>query len=96
MPDGAVFDPTGLAVSGTGRYLLVADKGSRALRVFETATRTSLDPIPLDFSPVHLERLSTGPTFLLNRPGDKHWLLVVDATDAPRVYFVPAGVEDVQ
>jgi hypothetical protein len=96
LSDGARFHPVGLAVSGTGNYLMLADKGSQTLRVFETATRTAVDPIPLDFAPVHLERLSTGPTFLLNRPGGKQWLLVLDAADAPRVYFVPAGVEDAQ
>jgi hypothetical protein len=96
LPEGAGFDPVGLAVSGTGNYLMLADKASGALRVFETASRTATDPVPLDFAPVHLERLSTGATFLLNRPGGKQWLLVLDAADAPRVYFVPAGVEDAQ
>jgi hypothetical protein len=96
LPEGAAFHPVGLAVSGTGNYLLVADRESRALRVFATATRTAMDPIPLDFAPVHLERLSTGASFLLNRPDAKQWLLVVDAADAPRVYFVPAGGENVQ
>jgi hypothetical protein len=96
LPDGSDFHPVGLAVSGSGNYLMVADKASRTLRVFETATRTALDSIPLDFAPVHLERLAAGPTFLLNRPGGHQWLLVLDAADAPRVYFVPAGGENAQ
>jgi hypothetical protein len=96
LPDGTVFHPVGLAVSATGKYLMVADKGSRALRIFETATRAAADPISLDFAPIHLERLSTGSTFLLNRPDGKQWLLVLDAADAPRVYFVPAAQEDAQ
>jgi hypothetical protein len=96
VPEGAAFDPAGLAVSANGNYVMIADRETRSLRVFETATRTALDPIPLDFAPVHLERLSNGPSFLLNRPDGKQWLLIVDAAATPRVYFVPAGGENAQ
>jgi hypothetical protein len=88
---GAEFQPVGLAVSGSGKYVVVADRGTQSLRVWETATRTPLDSIPLDFVPAVMERLAAGSTFLLNRPRATEWLLVLDATDIPRVYFVPAG-----
>jgi hypothetical protein len=41
-----------------------------------------------------MQRLSAGATFLLSRPGSKDWMLVLDATDIPHVYFVPAGEEE--
>ena len=37
------------------------------MRVYETATRTLVDTLPLDFAPAHMQRLSTGAIFLLNR-----------------------------
>ena len=75
---------------------MVTDRGTRTVRVYETATRTLADTIRLDFAPSQFERLSTGASFLLNRPQGKEWLLVLDATDEPRVYFVPAGEEEVR
>jgi hypothetical protein len=94
--DGVEFEPVGLAVSTTGSYLMVADRGTRTVRVYETATRTLANTLPLDFDPVHMQRLSIGATYLLNQAQGKDWLLVLDATDKPRVYFVPAGEEEAQ
>jgi hypothetical protein len=94
--DDAAFDPVGLAVSGTGKYLMVADRGTQTVRVYETETRTLADTIGLDLAPTHMHRLSDGATFLLNRPRAGEWLLVLDATDKPRVYFVPGGEEAAQ
>jgi hypothetical protein len=94
--DGVEFEPVGLAVSGTGKYLMVTDRGTATVRVYETATQTLTDTIRLDFAPSHMQRLSTGATFLLNRARGKEWLLLLDATGAPRVYFVPAGEEEVR
>jgi hypothetical protein len=91
--DGAEFEPVGLAVSGDGKHLIVADKGTRTVRIYETAARTLADTIRLDLAPAHIQRLSTGATFLLNRVAAKEWLLVLDATATPQVYFVPAGEE---
>jgi hypothetical protein len=94
--DGSEFEPVGLAVSGSGNYLMVTDRGTRTVRVYETATRTLVDTLRLDLAPAHMQRLSTGATFLLNRARGMDWLLVLDATDKPRVYFVPAGEEEAQ
>jgi hypothetical protein len=93
--DGVEFKPVGLAISGGGRYVILTDRGSRTVRVYETATRTLAETIQLDLAPAHTDRLSTGATYLLNRPHGAEWLLVLDASDMPRVYFVPAG-DDVQ
>ena len=93
--EGADFDPVGLAVSASGNFLTLADRGARNLRVYDIAARTAVNNIPLDFAPAHVQRLS-GATFLLNRPRNNEWLLVLDAADAPRVWFVPAGTEDAQ
>jgi hypothetical protein len=85
-----------MAVSASGTYLMLTDRGTRSVRVYETATRTLADTLVLDFAPAYMQRISTGATFLLNRPRAKEWLLVLDATDKPRVYFVPAGEEGEQ
>jgi hypothetical protein len=65
--DGATFEPVGLAISGSAGYLMVTDRGARTVRVYDTATRTLTDTIHLDFAPSHMQRLSTGATYLLNR-----------------------------
>src|SRR5262249_22707786 len=90
QPDGSPGDPAGLAVSGAGRYLLLADRTARSVRVYETSSQSLANSIPLDFSPTRLEPLSTGPTFLLNGDNSNEWLLVLDARQIPGVYFVPA------
>ena len=94
--DGATFEPVGLAISGSAGYLMVTDRGARTVRVYDTTNRTLTDTIHLDFAPSHMQRLSTGATYLLNRARGKDWLLVLDATDKPRVYFVPAAAEVAQ
>ncbi|HYW46539.1 MAG TPA: hypothetical protein VE959_26980 [Bryobacteraceae bacterium] len=89
-PDGPALNPAGLAVSGSSRYLLLADKTARAVRIYETASRTLVDTISLDFAPRGFEALSSGPSFLLNGGSSEEWLLVLDARQYPVVYFVPA------
>jgi len=92
--DGTEFEPLGLAISGTGTHLLLTDRGTRTVSVYEIATRTLANTLQLDLAPTQMQRLSTGATFLLSRPGGKDWMLVLDATDIPHVYFVPAGEEE--
>jgi len=94
--DGAQFEPVGLALSATGGHLVVADRGTNTLRIYETATRTLANTIELNLAPTQIERLSTGPTFLLNRANGTDWLLLLDATSIPRVYFVPSGEQEAQ
>jgi WD40 repeat protein len=93
-PDGPALNPVGLAVSGNGRYLLLAESTTRTVLVYETASRNLVNTISLDFAPRGLEALSSGPSFLLNGDGSKEWLLVLDARQVPAVYFVPAKVEE--
>jgi len=92
QPD-SVLNPVGLAVSGGGRYLLLADSATRAVLVYDTASQNLANTIPLDFAPSRLEALSAGPTFLLNGDNSSEWLLVLDARQIPTVYFVPVPKE---
>ena len=87
--------PVGLAVSGDGRYLMLADSAAQAVRVYETASRSLANTIPLDFTPSRFEALSPG-TFLLNGDHSNEWLLVLDARQIPGVSFVPANREEAQ
>jgi len=93
--DTAAVAAVGLAVSGDGRYLVLADSTAQAVRVYETASRILIETIPLDFPPTRFEGLLSG-TFLLNGDNSNEWLLVLDARQAPRLSFVPANREPVQ
>jgi hypothetical protein len=94
LPDGATVNPAGLAVSGNGRYLMLADRAGLAVRVYDTLSRTLANTIALDFAPTRLEPLSSTPTFLLNGDAGNEWLLILDAREAPGVSFVPANREE--
>ena len=84
-------NPAGLAVSGDGRFLLLADAASRTICVYDTASRDLTSTIPLDFAPSRLDALSAAPAFLLNGDRSNEWLMILDAAASPRVYFVPAA-----
>jgi hypothetical protein len=94
--DGPPLRPVGLAVSKDGRYLLVADGPTRAVRVYETTSGTLTRTISLDFAPTRFEPLSSEPSFVLNEPGTGEWLLILHAGDVPTVAFVPADQEEAQ
>ena len=81
-------------MSRGGRYLLVADRTTRSVRVYDVASRVLARSIPLDFAPTRLEPLSSEPSFVLNEPGTKEWLLILNAGDSPTVSFVPASQEE--
>ena len=91
QPDGPALNPAGLALSGGGRYLVLADSTTRSIFIYDTNSRSLVNTIPLDFSPSRFEALSTSPVFLLNGNDPKEWLLVLDASQTPVVYFVPAN-----
>jgi DNA-binding beta-propeller fold protein YncE len=91
--NGPALTPTGLAVSGDGRYLLMTDSATQAVFVYEINSRSLANTIPLSFAPSRFEALSAGPVFLLNGNNRKEWLLVLDASQTPAVYFVPASEE---
>jgi hypothetical protein len=94
QPNTPPVMPVGLAVSGDGRYLLLADNNAHVLLVYEISSRSLANSIPLDFAPSRLEALSASPAFLLNGNDPKEWLLVLDASGVPQVNFVPANRED--
>jgi DNA-binding beta-propeller fold protein YncE len=91
----AAVTPVGLAVSGDGRYLVLADSTSQAVQVYEVASRKMTNTIPLDFTPSRFAALSGG-TFLLNGDNSNEWLLVLDARQIPSISFVPANQENAQ
>jgi hypothetical protein len=93
--DAPAVTPVGLAVSGDGRYLILADSTAQAVRVYETASRSPANTIPLDFTPSRFEALSPD-TFLLNGDTSNEWLLVLNASQIPGISFVPANREDAQ
>jgi hypothetical protein len=92
--DRPALDPAGLAVSGDGRYLLLADSATRSVFVYDTNSRSLTNTIALSFAPSRFDALSAGPVFLLNGDRGKEWLLILDATETPLVYFVPANGEE--
>lgn len=92
-PGTAAVVPVGLAVSGDGHYLLLADSGAQAVQVYETSSGNLVNTIALDFTPSRFELLSPGPTFLLNGDHGNEWLLVLDARQTPGISFVPASQE---
>jgi hypothetical protein len=96
QPGAPAVNPVGLAVSGDGRYVLLADRAAQAVQVYDSASSTLTATIPLDFSPTRFEPLSSGPTILLNGDRADEWLLVLDARQLPGLFFVPANREDAQ
>ena len=96
QPEARSVNPVGLAVSGDGQYLVLADSEAHTVRVYDTTSRSLVDAIPLDFAPTRFEALSPGPTFLMNGENSGQWLLLLDASRFPRVSFVPANREEAQ
>ena len=89
QPNGPALQPAGLAVSGDGRYLLMPDATTQSVLVYEIGSGSLANTIPLSFAPSRFEALSAGPAFLLNGNKRNEWLLVLDASQTPTVYFVP-------
>jgi hypothetical protein len=93
--DSRAVTPVGLAVSGDGRYLLLADSTAQAVRVYDTASAAAAI-LPLDFFPSRFEALSPAPAFLLNGDNGNEWLLVLDARQLPGLSIVPASREELR
>jgi hypothetical protein len=93
--DAPAVTPVGLAISIDGRYLMLADSTAQAVRVYETASQSLANTLPLDFTPSRFEALSPS-TFLLNGDHSNEWLLVLDARQVPGISFVPANREEAQ
>lgn len=83
----AIADPVAVAVY-RGR-LFVASGSERAIAVFDAATGAMSTRIDIDFEPSRMEGMS-GSLFLLNTGGAEP-LQLLDAAQAPAVYFVPAS-----
>jgi len=92
--DGPVADSVGLGVSTGGRYVLLADRAIRAVRVYDGASGALTATLPLDFAPSCLEAISANSVFLLNRGSNHEWLLLLDARQFPSIYFVPVTNEE--
>jgi hypothetical protein len=88
--DGSASNPVGLAVSAGGRFLLVVDAASRSVLVYDILSQTLANTLPLAFVPSRLDALSSAPAFLLNGSNPQESLLILDASQSPYVYFVPA------
>jgi hypothetical protein len=91
----AAVNPAGLAVSGDGNYVMLADSAGQAVQVYSIADGSLANTIPLDFSPSRFETLNPG-TFLLNGDNSNEWLLLLDARQIPSISFVPANQEVAQ
>jgi hypothetical protein len=90
--DTPAVTPVGLAISGDGRYLMLADSAAQAVRVYETASQSLANTMALDFTPSRFEALSPS-TFLLNGDHGNEWFLVLDGRQIPGISFVPANQE---
>ena len=95
QPGVPAVAPAGLALSGDGRYLLLADSAAQAVRIYDTGSAALTRTIPLDFAPTRFEALSSTPTILLNGDRAHEWLLMLDAGQLPHLVFVPASQETV-
>jgi hypothetical protein len=90
-PDAA--EPVGAAFSADGRYFAVADRGSHAVLLYETASRVLTRRIELDFAPSRLEPLGRD-LFLLNERSETQALEALSLQNEAKVYFIPAAVEE--
>ena len=87
---GSASNPIGLAVSGDGNCLLLTDAASQAILEYDTTSQQLTNTIPLQFAPSRMDAVSASPAFLLNGDRSNEWLMILDAGQVPRVYFVPA------
>ena len=85
----SVGQPVGLQL--TARHLLVASAATRSVEAFDLLSHDRVSSLELDFVPTRLEGLGGRPLALLNQGAADEPLYVLDAKDALRVYFVPAG-----
>lgn len=86
-------EPAGVAMSSNGRYLAVADRGSNAVLIYETATKALVRRVDVDFAPSRLEALGKD-LFLLNERSSTQALEVLSLQNDASVYFIPAAVEE--
>ncbi|MBL8231640.1 MAG: hypothetical protein JNL98_24295 [Bryobacterales bacterium] len=86
-------EPSGVAASSNGRYLAVADRGSNAVLIYETATKALVRRVEVDFAPSRLEALGKD-LFLLNERSSTQALEVLSLQNDANVYFIPAAVEE--
>jgi DNA-binding beta-propeller fold protein YncE len=90
--DASTSSPVGLQLSTDGRRLYVANAGSHTVAIYDIASRSQTESIPLSFPPTKLDRFGSNSVFLLNATGQATPLCVfTDANAAkPATYFVPA------
>jgi hypothetical protein len=91
---GEAVDLAGMAVTRDGRVVL-ADKSTRNVIVFERTGRNLLRRIPLEFEPTRLEEFSDKPVYLLSPAGDRQTPLhILDGRGSAAAYFIPGGAEE--
>ena len=85
-------DLVGLALAADEKTLFVASRSAKEVAAYSTASPGEALRMPLDFEPSFMQPVKAGSLFLLSTgsPG-KRPFLVLDAGQAPAVYFVPAG-----
>lgn len=86
-----LVEPVAVGVSADGQQLFVAEagEGSRAVRVFNTATLEMRARVELDFDPARVDALGNGLYLLNARKDAGDTMHVLDARQMS-VYFVPA------
>jgi len=89
---GGIDSPVGLYIAA-GR-LFVAGAGSNQLRLYDLASGADSGSLDLEFTPTTLDPLGARSLLLMARgvPGEQPYF-VLDASQQPAVYFVPAGRE---
>ena len=79
-PDGPPIVPVGLAISADGLTLVLAERTTPSVRVYDMASQAPTATIPLDFTPSRFQRLAAA-AFLLNgdaarrRSGFGFWII---------------------
>lgn len=83
-----ISDPVGVAVAGGKLY--VASGAGRSVAVFDYPSTDFITRLEVDFEPTRIEPLARSIYILATGDGDNEPVQVLDASQRPAVYFVPA------
>lgn len=86
-----VADPVGLALSGDGTQLFLADGSGKVIRVFQARTGAVGAELPLQAAPLSFTPISANLFLLDGRTQKEQPFLFLDTRADGRVFFVPAG-----
>jgi YVTN family beta-propeller protein len=91
---GEALDAAGLFIDRAGAHVYVADRSSRSVLVYDTASGEVTDSVALDVPPSTMIPLLRPGTFLLNvRAGANDPVWVLDTNGRNTAYFVGMGSE---